>query len=157
MHGQSARYTHTRVGVGGRMDTLQCAVVLAKLERFEWELAQRSALGARYHALLADVPGVRVPTVRADRDCVWAQYAVFVEQRASVQTALAAQGIPTAVHYPKPLHHQPAYAHWCCPECCPVSAATSAAVLSLPMSADLTHAQQQRVADALRGVASQRS
>ena len=157
VHGQSARYTHTRVGVGGRMDTLQCAVVLAKLERFEWELAQRSALGARYHALLADVPGVRVPTVRADRDCVWAQYAVFVEQRASVQTALAAQGIPTAVHYPKPLHHQPAYAHWCCPECCPVSAATSAAVLSLPMSADLTHAQQQRVADALRGVASQRS
>jgi UDP-2-acetamido-2-deoxy-ribo-hexuluronate aminotransferase len=54
VHGQSKRYTHTRVGVGGRMDTLQCAVVLAKLERFEWELERRAAIGARYRRLLAD-------------------------------------------------------------------------------------------------------
>ena len=152
VHGQSARYTHTRVGVGGRMDTLQCAVVLAKLERFEWEIAQRLALGERYRTLLTDVRGVDLLAVRDDRDCVWAQYTVFVDDRAAVQAALKAQGIPTAVHYPKPVHHQPAYAALCCPDCCPASVAASARVMSLPMSADLTHAQQDRIAAALRAV-----
>ena len=149
VHGQSARYTHTRVGVGGRMDTLQCAVVLAKLERFEWEIAQRLALGERYAQLLAGVAGVRLLEVRPDRNCVWAQYTVFVHDRTAVQAALAAQGIPTAVHYPKPLHHQPAYAALCCPDCCPVSVAAGEQVMSLPMSADLTRAQQDRVVSAV--------
>ena len=153
VHGQSARYTHTRIGVGGRMDTLQCAVVLAKLERFEWEVTQRLALGERYAALLAGVPGIDLLAVRPDRDCVWAQYTVFLEpgsDRAAVQAALKAQGIPTAVHYPKPVHHQPAYAHLCCADCCPSSVDASQRVMSLPMSADLTHAQQDRVVAALR-------
>ena len=149
VHGQSARYTHTRVGVGGRMDTLQCAVVLAKLERFEWELAQRRLLGERYASLLADVPGVRRLAVREDRDCVWAQYTVFVERRDDVQATLLALGVPTAVHYPKPVHHQPAYAHLCGPVCCPVSVSVGEQVMSLPMSADLTEADQRRVVSAL--------
>jgi len=151
VHGQSARYTHTRVGVGGRMDTLQCAVVLAKLERFEWELAQRHALGRRYGELLANVPGLRLLAVRDDRDCVWAQYTVFVEHRIDVQAALTAQGIPTAVHYPKPVHHQAAYSHLAAASDCPHSIAAGARVLSLPMSADLTHADQDRVVAALAG------
>jgi len=149
VHGQSARYTHTRVGVGGRMDTLQCAVVLAKLERFEWELAQRHALGARYGELLREVRGVRLLAVRPDRDCVWAQYTVFVERRAEVQAALTAQGIPTAVHYPRPLHRQPVYAHLHRGPELPHSVAAAASVLSLPMSADLAPRDQQRVATAL--------
>ncbi len=153
VHGQSARYTHTRVGVGGRMDTLQCAIVLAKLERFEWELSQRLALGMRYGELLADMPGVRRLAVRADRDCVWAQYTVFVDRRADVQAALNAQGIPTAVHYPRPLHRQPAYAHWHREGAELVhSVAAAEQVLSLPMSADLTHADQDRVVAALASV-----
>ncbi len=152
VHGQSARYTHTRVGVGGRMDTLQCAVTLAKLERFDWEIAQRLALGERYRQLLAGVPGLQLLTVRADRDCVWAQYTVMVDQRAGVQSALQSRGIPSAVHYPKPLHHQPAYAALCCPDCCPQSVTAAARVMSLPMSADLTHEQQDRVVAALRQV-----
>ncbi|KQW38264.1 DegT/DnrJ/EryC1/StrS aminotransferase family protein [Rhizobacter sp. Root404] len=153
VHGQSARYTHTRVGVGGRMDTLQCAVVLAKLERFEWEIAQRLALGERYRALLSDVPGVGLLAVRADRDCVWAQYTVFLKagsDRAAVQAALKAQGIPTAVHYPKPVHHQAAYSRYALVDDLPRSIAAAARVMSLPMSADLTHAQQDRVVAALR-------
>ena len=150
VHGQSARYTHTRVGVGGRMDTLQCAVVLAKLERFEWEIARRLALGRRYRALLSGVPGVELLAVRDDRDCVWAQYTVFVDQRAALQAALQAQGIPTAVHYPKPVHHQAAYARFASASDCPHSIAAAARVLSLPMSADLTHAQQDRVVAGLR-------
>ena len=149
VHGQSARYSHTRIGVGGRMDTLQCAVVLAKLERFDWELARRAEIGARYASLL-EGSGVQLLTVRPDRDCVWAQYTVFVEQREAVQARLQAQGIPTAVHYPKPLHLQPAYAADCCPDCCPESVRAGQRVMSLPMSADLTHEQQDRVVGALR-------
>jgi UDP-2-acetamido-2-deoxy-ribo-hexuluronate aminotransferase len=150
VHGQSGRYHHTRIGLGGRMDTLQCAVVLAKLPRLEWELQRRRELGARYAALLQGIPGLRLLAVRSDRDCVWGQYTVFVENRPVVQDSLKAAGIPTAVHYPKPLHHQPAYAAYCCPECCPVSVRVSQQVMSLPMSADLAEADQQLVADALR-------
>jgi UDP-2-acetamido-2-deoxy-ribo-hexuluronate aminotransferase len=148
VHGQSARYTHTRIGVGGRMDTLQCAVVLAKLERFDWELQRRADIGARYAKLLAN-SGVELLTVRPDRDCVWAQYTVFVDHRTEVQAKLLAQGVPTAVHYPKPLHLQPAYAADCCPECCPQSVRAGQRVMSLPMSADLTEAQQDHVVAAL--------
>ncbi|MEY2892529.1 MAG: hypothetical protein RJA98_2437 [Pseudomonadota bacterium] len=152
VHGQSARYTHTRVGVGGRMDTLQCAIVLAKLERFEWELARRHALGARYAELItASGAPVQLLAVRPDRDCVWGQYTVQlpIGTRDAVQAALSAQGIPTAVHYPKPMHLQPAYAAYCCPDCMPHSLAASQCVMSLPMSADLDDAQQQRVVAAL--------
>jgi UDP-2-acetamido-2-deoxy-ribo-hexuluronate aminotransferase len=95
------------------------------------------------------VRGLRLLAVRNDRDCVWAQYTVFVENRAAVQAALAAQGIPTAVHYPKPVHHQPAYAALCCPDCCPQSVLAGEQVMSLPMSADLSDAQQDRVVSAV--------
>ena len=149
IHGQSARYTHTRLGVGGRMDTLQCAVLLAKLPRFEWELQRRAELGARYQRLLAVVPGVGLVAVRPDRNSVYAQFTVVVENRAAVMAALQAAGVPTAVHYPKPLHHQPAYAEHCCTDCCPVSTGLAQRVLSLPMSADLSEADQERVVQAL--------
>lgn len=152
-HGQSQRYLHTRVGVGGRMDTLQCAVVLGKLERFGWEIEQRKRLGDRYAELIraAGLP-VELLTVAPERDCVWAQYTIKVDGREAVQAALKAAGIPTAVHYPRPLHHQPAYAAMCCPDCCPESIATSARVMSLPMSADMTDADQVRIVEALKKV-----
>jgi UDP-2-acetamido-2-deoxy-ribo-hexuluronate aminotransferase len=155
VHGQSGRYHHTRVGVGGRMDTLQCAVVLAKLERFDWEVARRLALGDRYGRLIRaafgpDSVAVQLLTVRPDRDCVWAQYTVLVDDRPAVQAALKAAGIPTAVHYPKPLHHQPAYAAYCCPDCMPHSIRAAQRVLSLPMSADLSETDQDRVVEALQ-------
>ena len=150
VHGQSGRYHHTRVGVGGRMDTLQCAVVLAKLERFDWEVARRLALGERYGRLIRDSGApVQLLAVRPDRDCVWAQYTVMVDDRTAVQAALKAAGIPTAVHYPKPLHHQPAYAAYCCPDCMPHSIRAAQRVLSLPMSADLSESDQDRVVAAL--------
>ena len=132
------------------MDTLQCAVVLGKLDRFDWELERRKALGERYRELLQGVAGVKLLGRRSDRGCVWAQYTVFVENRFAVQAALSAQGIPTAVHYPKPLHHQPAYAELCCPSCCPNSETAAARVMSLPMSADLCDADVETVVGALR-------
>lgn len=150
VHGQSKRYTHTRIGVGGRMDTLQCAVLLGKWDRFDWALRRRREIGARYVELLAatGLP-VRPVTVRPDRDSVWGQFTVLVPHRTEVQAALREQGVPTAVHYPIPLHHQPAYAALCCPDCCPNSVAAGNQVMSLPMSPDLGDKDQQRVVDAL--------
>jgi UDP-2-acetamido-2-deoxy-ribo-hexuluronate aminotransferase len=150
VHGQSARYTHTRVGVGGRMDTLQCAVILGKLPRFEWELERRRALGARYQSLLAPM-GVQLLTVKPDRDCVWGQYTVFVDDREVVQTRLKASGVPTAVHYPRPLHQQVAYQQYAQPGDCRNSVQVATRVMSLPMSPDLTEVQQDHVVAALRG------
>jgi len=148
VHGQSARYTHTRVGVGGRMDTLQCAVVLAKLGRLDWELQRRREIGARYHERLAPL-NLQTLSVRPDRDSVWGQYTVRVADRARVQSVLAEAGVPTAVHYPRPLHRQPAYAHLGDPDGCPVAIAAADAVMSLPMSADLSDADMDRVVAAL--------
>jgi UDP-2-acetamido-2-deoxy-ribo-hexuluronate aminotransferase len=150
VHGQSKRYTHTRVGVGGRMDTLQCAVVLAKLDRFAWELERRAAIADRYRSALAGIEGLRLLEVKPDRNCVWAQYTVFVEARGQVQERLSALGVPTAVHYPRPLDRQPAYAAYAAANGCPNSAWAADRVLSLPMSADLDAAQQDHVAAALR-------
>ncbi|MBP6901713.1 MAG: DegT/DnrJ/EryC1/StrS family aminotransferase [Burkholderiaceae bacterium] len=150
VHGQSGRYQHTRIGVGGRMDTLQCAVVLGKLERFDWEIARRLELGERYGRLIrASGAPVQLLAVRPDRDCVWAQYTVLVDHRARLQAALKEAGIPTAVHYPRPLHHQPAFAQGHDAAAHPHSIAASQRVLSLPMSADLDEADQERVVAAL--------
>jgi UDP-2-acetamido-2-deoxy-ribo-hexuluronate aminotransferase len=150
VHGQSQRYTHTRLGVGGRMDTLQCAVVLAKLERFEWEIERRRQAGEWYHQALADMPEVSRLTVRPDRTCVWGQYTIFVKERQAVQAELQARGIPTAVHYPTPLHLQPAYAKFAPLESLVHSERVSQQVLSLPMSADITPQQQYQVIKALK-------
>ncbi|WP_229512567.1 DegT/DnrJ/EryC1/StrS aminotransferase family protein [Massilia sp. AB1] len=139
VHGQERRYVHTRVGVGGRMDTLQCAIVLAKLERFEWEVEQRLALGALYNRML-DEAGISRVQQRADRTSVFAQYSVFVENRDQVQAALSECGVPTAVHYPIPLNEQPAYKDMSVVGDTPVTRKLAQKVMSLPMSPDLDEA-----------------
>ena len=150
VHGQSARYHHTRIGVGGRMDTLQCAILIAKLTRFDWEVARRIELGECYAAAIR-TSGAKVGllTVRPDRTSVWAQYTVLVENRDAVQEKMKQAGIPTAVHYPKPLHLQPAYVKLCDPKPLPVSELLASQVISLPMSADLSDAQVETVVAAL--------
>ncbi|HQX60610.1 MAG TPA: DegT/DnrJ/EryC1/StrS family aminotransferase [Burkholderiaceae bacterium] len=149
-HGQERRYYHTRIGVGGRMDTLQCAVVLAKMERFEWEVERRLELGQQYRERIhAEGIPVGLVQIRPDRDSVFAQYTVYVEHRAEVQKYLQELGVPTAVHYPLSLNRQPAYlddvsaaetvhSHWAADR-----------VMSLPFSPDLTLGQMDRVVAAL--------
>ena len=148
VHGQSGRYNHTRVGVGGRMDSIQCAVVLAKLERFDWELQQRREIGAHYEALLA--PYVKTLKVRSDRTSVHAQYTVRVPERAGFQQGLKSKGIPTAVHYPLCLHQQPAYAGGYAGQSFTAAERLAREVVSLPMHADLDEATQQRIVAAVR-------
>jgi UDP-2-acetamido-2-deoxy-ribo-hexuluronate aminotransferase len=148
VHGQSARYVHTRVGVGGRMDTLQCAVVLAKFGRFDWEIERRSAIGARYNRMLGDL----VPAVaqRTDRTNVFSQYTVLVDDRSAVQQRLKDAGILTAVHYPTPLHLQPAYRDSSRVVSVANAEEVAARVLSLPMSADLSASDQDYIVQQLR-------
>jgi len=145
-HGQSGRYVHTRIGVGGRMDSLQCAVVLAKLGRFDWELERRIALARRYDKLLERFRPIRV---KPDRTSVFAQYTLRTPERDRIQQALKEKGIPTAVHYPQSLHQQPAYAPAYRGLSFPLSEKLAREVISLPMSADLAEADQDRIAAAL--------
>lgn len=151
VHGQSKRYVHTRVGVGGRMDTIQCAIVLAKLERFDWEIEQRLVIGQRYNEWI-DSAGFKRVQQRPDRTSVFAQYTILLDQREDVQKRLSDLGIPTAVHYPIPLNEQPAYKHLCCPDCTPVAQAVSKRVMSLPMGSDLSIYDQQSIMESLKSV-----
>lgn len=134
VHGQSKRYYHTRLGLGGRMDTLQCAVVLAKMESFEDEVQRRICLGRLYDSEMAS--SVKRITVREDRTSVYAQYTILVDDRDGLQNALRSRGIPTAIHYPRPINEQPAYRDLGRGET-PRASRVSKSVLSLPFSAAL--------------------
>ena len=148
VHGQERRYHHTRIGVGGRMDTLQCAIVLAKLDRFDWEVERRIAIGARYNNLM-DQAGIAHIRQRLDRASVHAQYTVLVNDRERVQKACRQAQIPTAVHYPAPLNQQPAYRSTYQSET-PTSAEAANRVLSLPMGPDLSEEEQVHISQVLR-------
>ncbi len=148
VHGQSRRYVHTRVGVGGRMDTLQCAVVLAKLERFEWEVEQRRLIGTRYNELM-DAGRIRRIVQRPNRSSVFSQYTVLVDDREIVQSRFSEAGVPTAVHYPIPINEQAAYSDLCDGGSTLNARAMAKQVVSLPMGADITPDDQSRVVDTL--------
>jgi UDP-2-acetamido-2-deoxy-ribo-hexuluronate aminotransferase len=156
VHGQSGRYQHTRLGVGGRMDTIQCAIVLAKLERFDWEVAQRQRVAAWYAELLSSA-NCKLLAIRADRTSVYAQYTVLAQGRDAFQSALASAGVPTAVHYPIPLHKQPAYREYGRTLSLPCSDQVAARVISLPMYPDMTRAMLERIVTAVAHALSTRA
>ncbi len=143
VHGQERRYYHSRIGVGGRMDTLQCAVVLAKLGRFDDEVRQRLTAGQHYNQLFSG--RLSVVTQRADRTSVFAQYTVFVQDRDALQQRLQAKGIPTAVHYPIPLHKQPAFSAIVKYVELPFAEQVSRQCMSLPMHPYLSEANIEQI------------
>jgi UDP-2-acetamido-2-deoxy-ribo-hexuluronate aminotransferase len=147
VHRQARRHARNRFGHDACMETLQCAIVLARLERFDWDIKQRRRIAAAYDEMLQ--PYLPVIGCRSDRTSVCAGYAVLVEQREQVRTILAHAGIPTAVHYPVPVHRQPAYAHLAAGASCPVADAMAASVLSLPIGPHLTAADVRHVAQCL--------
>jgi UDP-2-acetamido-2-deoxy-ribo-hexuluronate aminotransferase len=127
-------------------------VVLAKLERFDWEVRQRMDVGARYDALLASTV-VTPLMVKSDRTSVYAQYTVRVTQRAAFEQHMTNSGIPTAVHYPRALHQQTVFAAYGAGGSFPVSERLAREVISLPMHADLDPGTQQRIAAVVRSFA----
>jgi UDP-2-acetamido-2-deoxy-ribo-hexuluronate aminotransferase len=156
-HGQSRRYFHTDLGVNGRIDTLQAAILLAKLELFVTEVEARQRIGARYSRELHAAGILTTPQLAPGNTSVYAQYTIQVDDRPTVQAALQQQGIPTAVHYPTLLCQQPAIAG--CGERCggrcrsPVAQRASERVLSLPMHPYLSDADQDRVVAAVAAAA----
>jgi len=160
IHGQDRRYHHPRIGINGRMDSIQAAILLAKLAVFDEEVESRERIGRQYTALIeeafADVdPERRVtaPYVAPHNRSVYAQYTIEVPERDRIQSALAERGIPTAVHYPVPLHMQPAFEFLREPDgSFAVAEAAAARVMSLPMHPYLGERQQTEIVNALRAV-----
>lgn len=151
VHGQDRRYHHPLVGINGRMDTVQAAVLLAKLEVFAEEVAVRARIGAAYTEMLADT--VITPFIKPFNRSVYAQYTVQVNERQAVQEELKSAGIPTTVHYPVPLHLQPAFAEDGVGRgAFPCAEAAADRVLSLPMHPYLNAGEQEHIANALRRV-----
>lgn len=154
VHGQDRRYHHPLIGINGRLDTIQASVLLAKLENFDVEIADRFRIGAQYCELLRDV--VTTPYVEVYNTSVYAQYTIQVEDRKMFREQLKAEGIPTAVHYPVPLHLQPAFAR---PGVgrgsFPHAEAAAERVVSLPMHPYLSADDQRKIAQAVRQAAAE--
>ncbi|MGE6992013.1 DegT/DnrJ/EryC1/StrS family aminotransferase [Pseudomonas sp. NPDC047961] len=148
-HGQDRRYHHIRVGVNSRLDTLQAAILLPKLEIFPRELELREQAAQRYAHLLGK-SGIIAPFVEAHNFSAWAQYTVQVEARDQVQEHLKAAGVPTAVHYPIPLNRQPAVKDDTAS--LPMGDAIAERVMSLPMHPYLTFRDADQVVRALAAI-----
>ena len=149
MHGEGqSRYDIIRLGMNSRLDTLQAAILLVKLDVLEQEILWRTQAADRYDWLLAD--HVHIPIRVPDKQSAWAQYTVRVTNRDAVAAAMQMVGIPTAIYYSVPMHLQPAYAAYGQGAgSLPVSESLAYEVLSLPMYPDLTQSLQDRVATAL--------
>jgi dTDP-4-amino-4,6-dideoxygalactose transaminase len=151
-HGQGVdKYENVRIGMTGRLDTIQAAILLEKLAIFDDEIAARDAAAQRYHAGLADV--CTVPVVDPRATSVWAQYTIRLPHgvRDELASALQKEGVPTAVYYRIPMHRQPAYAHFpAAGNGLPVCEQLAGEVISLPMHAYLDAATQDRVIAAVR-------
>jgi dTDP-4-amino-4,6-dideoxygalactose transaminase len=152
VHGEGHdRYDCVRVGVNGRFDTIQAAILIEKLKIFPEEIAARERVARRYSARLADVTSV--PRLSEGATSVWAQYTIRLApgRREAFAGTLKAQGIPTAVHYPKPVHTQEAYRRFPVADGgLPVSERLADEVISLPMHAYLEEPVQDRIIDAVR-------
>jgi dTDP-4-amino-4,6-dideoxygalactose transaminase len=152
LHGEGVdRSEAARIGITGRLDTIQAAVLIEKLKIFPEEIEARNLVAARYSAALADV--AIAPRVGNESTSVWAQYTIRLKagKRDPLAAALKAQGIPTAIYYTRPLHRQPAYRHFPVAEGgVPISDRLAEEVLSLPMHAYLEPLVQDRIIESIR-------
>jgi UDP-2-acetamido-2-deoxy-ribo-hexuluronate aminotransferase len=147
VHGQDRRYHHAVVGINGRLDTLQAAILLAKLELFEEEISQRNQVAQRYGEFLSN-ENIVLPTIKYYNESVFAQYTIQVENRDEFQSKMQSRGVPTAVHYPYPLYKQPAIYQ----EGTVLANTEHAAehVVSLPLHPYLDESEQDTVIEAVK-------
>lgn len=156
IHGKGTdKYDNVRVGLNARLDTMQAAVLLCKMDIFAEEIELRGKIAHRYNELLGAIDGVTTPEIPAGNVSAWAQYTIRVGQRDRVQAALKEAGVPTAIYYPKPLHLQTAYSNLGYTEGdLPVSEKAAGEVLSLPMHPYLAEADQDAVVEAVKAAVS---
>ena len=147
-HGQDRRYHHIRVGVNSRLDTLQAAILLPKLEILDDEMQARQRVADTYTKLFNETGILTTPFIEEYNQSAWAQYTIQVDNRSEVQEKMKALSIPTAVHYPIPLNKQPAVADL--NAVLPVGDAVAERVMSLPMHPYLTIEEQEKIVNSLR-------
>lgn len=153
MHGMGEhRYSHTRLGINGRMDSIQAGILIAKLGRYPWEIEARDKVASRYTTAFSDLrsKGVSTPIVRSTSQSVWAQYTLRVPNRDQFQAKLQEKGVPTAVHYPIPMADQPAYKEIATAHDITHARKAAKEVVSLPMYPDMTESIQNQIIDAVR-------
>lgn len=154
-HGQVARYKHKYIGINGRLDAMQAAILNVKLSHFKEEIAKRIEIGNKYttkikEAYKGDIADIITPYIPEGKTSVYAQYSVRVKNREEIAKKLNEQGIPTAIHYPIPLHMQECYANCGFKEGdLPVSEKVSKEIMSLPMSAFLKDDDQDFIVETL--------
>ncbi|MBE6084394.1 MAG: DegT/DnrJ/EryC1/StrS family aminotransferase [Selenomonas ruminantium] len=151
-HGQDRRYHHIRMGLNSRLDTLQAAVLLAKMTKFDEEIKRREEVGKRYTSQFKDIKGIKTPTIKDGNTCVYAQYTIIVENRDELQAKLKEKGIPTAVHYPIPLNKQPIFEQMSHVGEIPNAEYVAEHVISLPMSAWLKDEDMDYIVAAIRAL-----
>jgi UDP-2-acetamido-2-deoxy-ribo-hexuluronate aminotransferase len=152
VHGKGKdKYDNVRIGLNGRLDTIQAAVLMPKLEIFPEEVSARQRVAEIYSQLLKDVSGITTPVVPDGYESAWAQYSILTEKRDVLQTALSEKGIPTAIYYPKPLHQQTALAELGYQAGdFPASEFAASHILSLPMHPYLEDADQKMIVENIR-------
>ncbi len=139
-HGQNRRYNHIQIGINGRLDTLQAAILLAKLETFPMEAKARKQIGERYTRLLKNIKSSALPYIQLYNKSVYAQYTIQVDNRDAFAEKLKQKNIPTAIHYPVPLNMQPAIAQT--DKKYPIAESAAKRVISLPMHPFLSKEEQ---------------
>jgi UDP-2-acetamido-2-deoxy-ribo-hexuluronate aminotransferase len=151
VHGQNKRYHHKYIGIGGRLDTIQAAVLLAKLPFYKRELEGRNKVAQIYSNSLSDV--LKTPVIKSGRLSAWAQYTIRVNDRDKIQALLKAEGIPTAVYYPIPLHLQECFRYLSYQEGdFLTSEKASKEVMSIPMNSFLTSDQTNYVISSIQKI-----
>ncbi|MBX3039321.1 MAG: DegT/DnrJ/EryC1/StrS family aminotransferase [Bdellovibrionaceae bacterium] len=153
-HGSESRYYHTRLGMNARLDTIQCAILLSKLGRYDWEVEQRNRVANRYNDAFSSIKAqdFKTPKVRSDRQSVWAQYTLTIGNRDAFQKKLTEAGVPTSIHYPRIMPDQPWYKEHASKSVGSLENARWAAdhVISIPMYPDMDEATQDRVIAAVK-------
>ncbi len=149
VHGQNKRYHHKFIGLGARLDTIQAAVLNVKLKYYKEDFKKRNEVAKKYNELLKN-KGIILPQIKEDRTTPWAQYSIRVKNRDELQNKLKESGIPTAVHYPIPLHLQECFSYLGYKEGdFPVAEKISKEIMSLPMNPDLSDEEIEYIVDRL--------
>ena len=150
-HGQTERYHHEFLGINGRLDSIQCAVLLTKIEYYADEIKKRQQVAENYNRAFSSLAeyGVKLPVVRKGRDSVWAQYTLQVPNREGFRSRLSDAGVPTAVHYPKTMPDQPAFKNLGRTVKQSMARLLSEKVVSLPMHPFMDTSTQSQIIDAV--------
>ena len=153
VHGQIRRYEHKFIGLNGRLDTIQAAILLVKLKYFPEEIKLREKVANLYFEFLKDNPHIKLPKIKKDRNSVWAQFSIRVKDREKVIKFLNEKGIPTAIHYPKPLHLQECFKYLGYKKGdFPISEKISSEILSLPMNPYLVEDEINYICENLNNI-----